>query len=189
MADLTYRADARPLEGWSRISWGAIFAGTFGFLAVWATFGALGLGIFASAANPSAAAPVTGGGMTIGEAIWFIVLSIISLYVGGRIAAGMSHAITRKDGIIHGFVSFGLSIVAALMLVGLTLGATTTQGIGAVASTHSAWTLTAVADSGYALFVALLLGGIAAMAGGSQAVHPDVERSRTEVSEGIRRVA
>lgn len=189
MADLTYRVDRPPLEGWSRISWGAVFAGTFGFLAVWATFGALGLGIFASTANPSPSAPVTGGGMTVAEAIWFIVLSIIALYVGGRIAAGMSHAATRKDGIIHGFVSFGLSIVAALLLVGMTIGVTTTQGIGAVASTHSAWTLTAVADSGYAIFVALILGGIAAMAGGAHAIAGMARLVKRESSEGIRRVA
>lgn len=189
MADLTYRADNRPLEGWSRISWGAIFAGTFGFLAVWATFGALGLGIFASAANPNAAAPITGGGMTAGEAVWFIILSIIALYVGGRIAGGMSHAVDRKDGMIHGFVSFGLSIVGALLLVGLAIGTTTTRAVGQVASTHSAWTLTAVADSGYVLFIAMILGGIAAMAGGAQAIPRGAARAQMEAPPEIRRVA
>ncbi len=49
-----------------RTSWSSIFAGTFVFLAIELTFGVLGMAVFASAANPAAAHPVTGMSTGIG---------------------------------------------------------------------------------------------------------------------------
>ena len=61
----------------SRVDWGAIWAGVFAFIRIWSVFGLLGAAIFASAANPQAAQPVTGMGWGMG--IWAIVLTIIAI--------------------------------------------------------------------------------------------------------------
>ncbi len=186
MADVSYRP-GMVLEGRSRASWGAIFGGTFAFLAIWATFGVLGLGVFASAANPRAAAPVAG--MNVGESIWVIILSIIVLYVGGRIASGLSGAVTRRDGVTHGLITFGLCVFTAILIAVATV-AVTLPGVGTApaATTHNPTLLGGIADSSWALFVALILGGIAAMAGGMHGL-PRAERREVTAPTEVRKIA
>ena len=67
----------------SRMSWPAIFAGTFVFLAIEVTFGVLGTAVFASAANPASTHPVTG--MSAGIGIWLVIfLSLRFTLADGR---------------------------------------------------------------------------------------------------------
>src|SRR6185437_1909013 len=86
----------------SRMSWPAIFAGTFVFLAIEVTFGVLGTAVFASAANPASAHPVSG--MSAGIGIWLVILSIIALYFGGRAASALSGTTSSHVGMYHGLV-------------------------------------------------------------------------------------
>ena len=84
MADLTYRNEAvdRP---WRGAGWGAIWAGMFSFIAIWSVFGMLGEAIFAGSANPNTAQPVSG--MSVGMGFWSVILTIIAMYVAGRVTA------------------------------------------------------------------------------------------------------
>jgi hypothetical protein len=159
----------------SRIDWKAIWAGTFIFYAIWAVFGALGVAIFASNANPNAGAPVLG--QSVGMAIWAVILTIIAMYVAGRQTGRLAAVSTRNDGLMHALAMFGLAVVGLIVLVSLG-GAAMVEGnaSAATATTHSPYALTVVADLGWGGFCALFLGWLAAMFGGAQGVDRKIER-------------
>ncbi len=187
MADVTYMAGRDDfVPATSRTAWGAIFGGTFAFLAVWATFGTLGLAIFASNANPNAAKPLSG--MPVGEGFWIAILSIIALYVGGRVTAALAGIRTRTDGVMHGLIMFGLSVFSAILIAALIAGSTTVTTTAASLTAHSPYLLSEIAGSGYILFVSLILGGCAAMLGGTHGLPRATRVAATEVPE-VRRIA
>ncbi len=149
----------------SRIDWGAIWAGVFAFVAIWSVFGVLGTAIFASAASPNAARPVSGMGW--GMSIWAIVLTIIAMYVGGRVTGDLATIVNRRDGILHGLAMFGLSVTATLVVVllaGFALPA------NPAASVHSPYLLDMASGLGWAGFLSLFFGWLAAMGGASSAI-------------------
>ena len=171
----------------SRMSWPAIFGGTFVFLAIEVTFGVLGTAIFASAANPASAHPVSGMSADIG--IWLVILSIIALYFGGRAAASLSGARDSHLAMYHGLVTFGVSVFTAVVIGALVLGTTTMAPAARAANAGPATVADYVATAGYWLFVALLLGMIAAAMGGSQGRNKESRELHADETEpGIRRV-
>lgn len=177
MADLSYRAvEAVPARG--RTDWGAIWGGVFCFLAIWSVFGALGLAIFASVANPGTAQPVLN--MSVGIAIWMIVLTIISMYVAGLETGRLAAVTTRHDGLIHGLMMFGLSVAGLAVLISIG-GSALSGGTGVNAGGHSPYVFTAVADLGWGGFVALFLGWLAAMFGASTGVSHKAVREVKEI--------
>lgn len=172
----------------SRLSWPAIFAGTFVFLAIEVTFGVLGTAIFASAANPSSAHPVSG--MSAGIGIWLVILSVIALYFAGRAASTLSATTDRHTGMYHGLVTFGMSVFTSILITSMMVGSTASAPASTAAAAGPATVGSVVATAGYWLFVALLLGMIAAAMGGSQGANkPRVLREETAETPGIRKVA
>jgi hypothetical protein len=164
-------------------NWGAIWAGVFTAWAIWSVFGMLGIGVFASAASARAAHPITG--MTWGESVWVIVLTAISMYVGGLVTGRLAAVTTRHEGAAHGQAMFGLGVAGALLFVILATTGVTTAGTNATgASVHNPYLLGAIADVGWAGFVALFLGWIGAMLGGS---HGQRQRSGTGTTAGTER--
>lgn len=172
----------------SRISWPAIFAGTFVFLAIEVTFGVLGTAIFASAANPASAHPVTG--MSAGIGLWLVILTIIAMYCGGRAAVALSEIRDRHVGMYHGLTTFGISVFTSIVVAALTLGSTTVAPASTAGAVGPATVAGVVSTAGYWLFVALLLGMIAAGMGGSQAASAKsmLPRETSQPAE-IRKVA
>jgi len=161
MADLDYRTEAATYP--YRTRWGAIWGGVFSFFAIWSVFGMLGEAIFASAASPNAAHPVTG--MPYGEGAWMIILTIIAFFVAGRITSHLANLPDRTSRIMHGITMFGLSTVGFILLIilgGMALTGTTT---GIPAGPHSPYVLTVFADLGWIGFIALFLGWLAAIGG------------------------
>ena len=68
----------------------------------------------------------------------------------------------RHDGLIHGMIMFGLSVVAALVIV--FLGRASSIGISTMSgATRVTYLLDFFGASGWVTFVALLLGWLAAM--------------------------
>lgn len=192
MADLAYRNDI-PAPALRRTDWGAIWAGVFCFLGIWSVFGMLGVAIFASAANPNAAQPVTG--MSVGEAAWGIVLTAIAMYVAGRETGRLANVDNKTDGLVHGLIMFGLGVIAALILTILG-GATLSGGTGVEAGAHNPYILSVFTWLGWGGFVALLLGWIGAMAGASQSASSSrmgtavrTEQRTTENTRSIRPAA
>jgi hypothetical protein len=144
------------------ISWAAVWAGVFTFVAIWSVFGVLGMAIFASAANPNVQQPISG--MSVGMGIWAIVLTIIAMWVAGRVTGHLAGASNRSEGLTHGLVMFGLSVVATLVVTILG-GLTLSGGAGVTGSAHSAYILGMFADLGWIGFLCLFFGWLAAMGG------------------------
>ena len=100
----------------SKISWGAVAAGTIvalavalglNLLAAWAGFG---LHDITSIANLDDRA--TGAG------VWITISSVIAIFVGGLVASMLAGSFTSVNGLYHGLVVWALTVVSS---VGLTL--------------------------------------------------------------------
>lgn len=156
------------------VNWGAIWVGVFTFIGIWSVFGLLGAAIFASAANPNAARPITG--MSVGMSIWGIVLTIIAMYVAGLETGRLAEVTSRHEGVTHGMAMFGLSVVAALIVV--VLGGNSLNA-GANESVHNPYILDVVSGLGWAGFVALFLGWLAALGGASAGARRKAESEST----------
>jgi fumarate reductase subunit D len=168
MADLTVTSYGVPRAG---ASWSSVFAGVFVFLAIETTFGILGSAIFSSAVN------------SVGFGIWMIILSIISLYFAGRAASHLAGCVRRLDGMYHGLVTYGLSVFTTVLVLSLVLGS------AALASTNAAHVskgtlLDYLSTGGWYVFIAMILGGIAACIGGAHSIRhiataaPEQQRPR-----------
>jgi hypothetical protein len=145
-------------------NWSAVWGGVFTFMAIEVVFGVLGIAVFASAANPNAARPLTG--MNVGEGVWAVILTIIAMYVGGYVTGRLSAVSTRHEGAAHGQAMFGLSVTGVILLLILASAGMTAGTTGA--SSHNPYILGAIADIGWGGFIALFLGWIGAMLGASQ---------------------
>lgn len=181
MADLAYRNDT-AIYSTRRTCWGAIWAGMFTFVAVWSVFGMLGEAIFASSANPNAAEPV--GGMSVGLGVWSTILTIIAMYVAGRVTAHFADVPDRAGRLMHGMTMFGLSVIGVVLMIILG-GSAMSGGMGVAGSTHSPYMLTVFSDIGWVGFVALFLGWLAAMGGAAQG-GIRTAASRTEQTAEVR---
>ncbi len=165
MADIAYGTEIYGTRG--RTRWGAIWAGFFSFVAIWSVFGLLGEAIFASAASPNAAKPVSG--MSAGMGIWAIILTIIAMWVAGKVTGRLANVMDRMDAMVHGMTMFGLSVIATVAVVVLT-GAVASGGTGIAGSTHSSYMLGVFADVGWWGFVSLFLGWLGALYGAASEV-------------------
>jgi len=170
MASATYRNDLTLVR--PRTNWGAIWAGMFAFVAIWSVFGLLGEAIFATAASPSVTHPVTG--MSIGMGVWAVILTIIAMYIAGRVTGDLAGVAARGEGAIYGTIMFGLSVVAAIVVVVLG-GAALSGDTGVAGGAHSPYMLTVFSDIGWIGFFSLLLGWLAAMGGASSAVKTQLQ--------------
>jgi len=101
-----------------RTNWPAIWAGLFVFAAIWIVFEMLGKAIFYN----------YGGVWGLGT--WTIILSIIAMYVAGLETGRLSGAATRHEGLIHGLIMWGLSMVGLTIVLAL-IGAATSAGVAA----------------------------------------------------------
>lgn len=164
MAQLGYREENAAFFR-SRTDWGAIWAGVFTFVAIWTVFGTLGAAIFASSANPNVARPVLG--MSVGIGIWAIVLTIIAMYVAGRETSHLAAVSNRHDGLLHGMVMFGLSVIAAIIVAAIG-GSAFNGSTQSVSATPYVFTL--AAGLGWVGFASLFLGWLAALWGASSGV-------------------
>lgn len=162
MADLRLE-EQRLMPYASRPHWNAIWAGVFTFMGIWSVFGLLGMAIFSSAANPSHA--IVSGGIGAGMAIWAIILTIIAMYVAGRVTGKLAGLDRSANGMIHGMIMFGLSIASVLVLAAIGNTATTTTAQTMPAFLH------AYAGLGWAGFLSLFFGWLAAMGGAATGQH------------------
>jgi hypothetical protein len=156
--------------------WSAVWAGTFAFIAIWSVFGLLGEAIFASAASPNSANTV-GSGIGWGMGIWSIILTMIAMYVAGRVTAEFSGVTTRHDAMLAGMTMFGLSVTSTIVLVVLA-GSALAGGTG-VANAGKGAVIGTLTGLGWAGFVSLFLGWLCAMWGASSGVRPTATRTGT----------
>ena len=174
MADLAYRMPGGSVVR-STTPWGAIWAGVFSFVAIWSVFGLLGAAIFSSAApvgNITAGSTGIGWGM----GIWSIILTMIAMFVGGRVTSHLGGITNRGDGVVCGMTMFGLAVISTLIVVVLS-GMAAGNGTAAAAP----FVVSVFASIGWFGFVALFLGWLCAIGGASSVRR--VEAQTTGVHE------
>lgn len=102
-----------------RLSWGSILAGVIAAIAVQLLLNLLGVGVGASTISPQQG---HGHGLALGAVIWFVLSSIISLYVGGWIAGRLAGISSQRDGALHGFVTWALASLVLFYLLSTAVG-------------------------------------------------------------------
>ena len=187
-----------------RFDWGAIWGGVFCFIAILTVFGALGLAIFATVVNPGASK----FDMGLGIGIYFIVLTVVAMFISGSATGRLAGVTTRLDGFYHGLVLYGLVLVCAFVLASLggtlvvgsaAAGNAVTGGAAAETAATAAqnavnnaagtlgsyakpYLLNMLATLGWGGFITLFLTFVAAVAGAASGVAPRVvEREVREI--------
>jgi hypothetical protein len=103
------------------ISWGAVFGGLASGMATYLLLTIFGIAAGLSGVDLQAAEPV--GRMPMFTGIWTGLSMIASAFVGGYIATRMSGLTRRTDGLLHGFVAWGVNTLFFAYLVTTSLGA------------------------------------------------------------------
>lgn len=116
-----------------RTSWGAVIAGVFAAMAMQLLFTALGSAIGLSAAYAALNHDGEGEAFGWGVGLWWLLTGVVSLFIGGWVAGRLSGVIRARDGMLHGFVMWGVTAMIGLYLT------TTAMGLfvgGASAAVH-----------------------------------------------------
>ncbi|GMU04425.1 hypothetical protein [Corallococcus caeni] len=161
-----------------KLSWGAIFGGTFVALGVWILLSTLGLALGLSSVNPANASSAKSAGIFTG--IWSVIVPLVALFVGGLVAARSAGIVDKAGGAMHGAVLWGLTTIAGVVVLGMVLS----NLLGAVFSVGKA----AVGASGAAAVGAVTGGGDVAKAVGldaNDALAPVNQRLRQEGKPAI----
>ena len=104
-----------------RISWSAIFAGVLVAIVAQMLLTLLGLGIGLSTIDPVTEQNPTAG-LGTGSAVWYIISSLLSLFVGGWIAGRLASSPRLFDGIIHGVLTWCLATLITIYFLTTTIG-------------------------------------------------------------------
>jgi hypothetical protein len=103
-----HRLAALPLK----LSWGAIFGGTFFALATWFLLFVLGAAIGVTSANLG---HLRGAGVFTG--VWALVTPLVALFLGGMVAARMAGVIDRAGAAVVGLVVWAFATLASVGLL------------------------------------------------------------------------
>lgn len=98
---------------YSRVSWGALFAGLFVALTVFLVLGALGTAIGLSAADD-----VRGETIATGSGIWALVTALVAFFCGGCVTSRCTAGESKTEAAIYGAILWGLTMAAVLWLSG-----------------------------------------------------------------------
>jgi hypothetical protein len=106
----------------ARISWGAIFAGVIIAVAIQIVLGILGTGIGLTMVDPSEGTTPGAAGFGIGAGLYWLITTIIALGAGGYAAARVAGVHDRFDGLVHGLVVWGVTLLLTLYLLTSVVG-------------------------------------------------------------------
>jgi hypothetical protein len=105
----------------NRISWSAVFAGVLVAIVTQMLLSLLGLGVGLSTINPVTEQNPTEG-LGIGSAIWYIISSLLSLFLGGWVAGRLASAPRLFDGVIHGILTWSLVTLLTIYFLTTAVG-------------------------------------------------------------------
>ncbi|MGI4835403.1 MAG: hypothetical protein ACRYFK_18275 [Janthinobacterium lividum] len=112
---------ASPLAVGKRISWGAVFAGAILALVIQLSLSLLGLGIGLGTIDPlTEQNPMSGIGT--GAAIWWVVSTLVSLYLGATVAARLAGVPRRTDSLLHGLLTWAMVTLITFYLLSTAVG-------------------------------------------------------------------
>lgn len=146
-ANAEYAAATPQASAMKRISWAAVFAGVILAMVIQLMLSMLGTGIGMSTVDPLQGETPGASALGLGAGIWWAVSSLIALFVGGWVASHLAGIPRKVDGVLHGLLTWGLSTLIILYLLGTALGSvlggafnlvggiasTAAQGVAAVA--------------------------------------------------------
>ena len=105
-------------RAYSRITWGAVFAGAVVAAATMLLLSLLGVGFGASALRLSAIGAADLSNYGLGAGIWTAVNLILSMLFGGYVAARLSGTHSHLDGELHGITVWAVGTLLATYLLG-----------------------------------------------------------------------
>ncbi len=105
-----------------RASWGAIFGGMFVTIVLQIMFTLLGVAVGIATLQPSEQ-PTSGTQWLTASGIWLLLTGLVSVWIGSCIAGRLSGGPRRADGMLHGIVSWSVSMVAMFALLATSVGA------------------------------------------------------------------
>jgi len=174
-----------------RLSWPAIFGGTFFAFGIILVLSLVGLAVGAAVAGPQGAAHSVG----IWAAIWSLVTAFVGFYGGGWLAAKGSRSPSKADGRMHGIVtwSLGLSAIFYLLLTSTERLATIVASLtgAAVARNVAPPTITpgVIESMTVTAAVSVLIWTLCALVGAVIGGHNGGYRETRATNEEIRRAA
>ncbi|MDY7226623.1 hypothetical protein [Hyalangium rubrum] len=141
MAEIVEKSRVEAIPGVPfKLSWGAIFGGTFVALGVWVLLYSLGLALGLSSVDP--ADPGSARAAGIGTGIWSLIAPLIALFAGGLVASRTAGVLDKTGGALHGAVLWGLTTLAGVIIMGMAisslLGTVFNVGKAAVGATGTA---------------------------------------------------
>ncbi|MBC6613186.1 hypothetical protein H8B15_19850 [Hymenobacter sp. BT507] len=112
---------APMLAASKRISWGAIFAGALVAIVLQLALSLLGLGIGLGTIDPlTEQNPMAG--ISTGAAIWWLVTTLGSLYLGATVASRLAGIPRRTDGLLHGLLTWSVVTLFTFYLLTTAVG-------------------------------------------------------------------
>lgn len=118
--------------GLQRVRWGAVFAGLFFTVVTQMLLTILGLAIGFTAVDPRQGAP--GEAFGWGAAVWAVITLVVSLFIGAYMTGRLSNVSNRGDGAVNGSLTWAVSLVAMMYLVGSGAAALTSGAFGLLGS-------------------------------------------------------
>lgn len=163
-----------------RASWGSVFGGTIAALAISALLSLLGAGLGLSAMD--IAQTEVADGIGTGALVYTAISVLISFAAGGYIAGRLAGV----EGCAHGFLTWALSVLVAIVLSGMLISSTVHTLSSAVGSVASA---TGSVVSGAASAVGKGVSGGASLAGDAfDSLGIDMNVSAENTTDDVKKV-
>jgi hypothetical protein len=105
-----------------RVSWGAIFGGTFISLAIMVLLGSLGLAIGATTIDPQTGQTPSLRALGIGAGVWWLASGGLSLFGGAWAASKLAGPRRRLESTLHGLVTWSFTTTLSVILMSTVVG-------------------------------------------------------------------
>lgn len=114
----------------SRVSWGAILAGAFVALAIYALLSALGLALGITFSDR-----MQGETLAQGAGIWAVASLLIALFAGGCVTTKCTAGENKAEAMMYGVILWGVMFVMTLAVTGSVMSGGVNMAIGAANAT------------------------------------------------------
>lgn len=151
-----------------RISWGAIVAGIALALVTQIALQLLGLSIGVNTINPAQEAVAVDPSLRNAAVIWIAASTLISLFVGGWVAAYMAGIPDETDGVLHGLIVWAVVALLSLWLL-----------------TSSAMSLVSGITNTLGNVISATAQGVTSIAQNADDVAPEVSRVVQDIAPGL----
>lgn len=129
---------SRVANPW-RVTWGAVFAGALIAISIQVLLSMLGTGIGASTVDTQAnGGTPSASAFGIGAGLWWVISSLLALFIGGWVAGRLSGSSLSADAALHGLLTWALAMMATLYLIGTAAGSLVSGAAGLVSGAASA---------------------------------------------------